>query len=334
MFRMTRVFSAASFAVVVCLSWGQPGAAFAAGVPYDKVFSNRNATGQELARAFFDLLSQTGSPTGVVGTTAAQDKASKALVKPYLDPAFVIQRASGERYTAQTYLPADVDDFQLGDVRVSRPADGILVVRYSISTFQTLSDAALVMSKDKAPRLTVFHWSAGDKRWKVLSHANFNTPIAAICDNKPFSDNGLKSPASPKDQALGEQLIGNFYDLIVKGDSLPTLHPELQFQSASGVGYTTLSERKKSTQYQRLTFDRALVTRNGRLLVVSSYTLAAQRTLMQDTALRDDRAANLATFMQVDDGRWLLIAMASFAPGKALPEGAVCVPAGKLQNAP
>ncbi len=149
-----------------------------------------------------------------------------------------------------------------------------------------------------------------------------------------FLTGGVSQLPDVRDLPLGEQLIGKFYDLIVKGDALSTLHADFQFQSASGVGYTTLSERKKSTQYQQLTFDRAIVTRNGRLLVVSTYTKAVQRTLMQGTALRDDNAPNLATFMREDDGRWSLIGMASFAPARALPEGAVCVAPGKLQNAP
>ena len=105
---------------------------FAGDRSYEKVFSDKSATGEDLANAFFDLLSNTGSPSGTVGTTAEQDEASKALVKPYLDPAFLLQRASGERYTAETYLPADVDEFELGDVRETRPADDVVVVRYSV----------------------------------------------------------------------------------------------------------------------------------------------------------------------------------------------------------
>jgi hypothetical protein len=145
-----------------------PSGSFAADRSYEKTFSSRSATGEELANAFFDLLSNTGSPAGTVGTTAEQDEASKALVKPYLDPAFLLQRASGERYTAENYLPADVDDFELGDVRETRPAEDVVVVRYSVRSTQTLPDAALVMSKDKAPRLTAFHWSETDSRWRIL----------------------------------------------------------------------------------------------------------------------------------------------------------------------
>jgi hypothetical protein len=59
------------------------------------------------------------------------------------------------------------------------------------------------MSKDKAPRLTVFHWHEPDSGWKLLSHANFNTPVSAICDKDPLVDNGLASFATAEDQTLG-----------------------------------------------------------------------------------------------------------------------------------
>ena len=311
-----------------------PSGSFAADTSYEKTFSNKSATGEELANAFFDLLSNTGSPSGTVGTTAEQDEASKALVKPYLDPAFLLQRASGERYTAENYLPADVDDFELGDVTETRPADDVLVARYFIRATETLPTSALVMSKDKAPRLTVFHWSDTDSRWKVLSHANFNTPVAAICDKDPLVDSGTASAANPEDQALGEKLIGRFYELIVKGDALPILHPEIQFQSASGIGYARLVNRPSASKYDGLVFDDAVVTRHGHLLAVSTYTTATKRDLMNGNLLRDGAAPNLSTFIQSDDGSWSLIAVASFASLKELPADSQCVPAGKLEEAP
>ena len=337
MFSVRIVSGSLGLAVSALLLTGLPNVAIAADAPasaYEKTFSNRSATGEELANAFFDLLSNTGSPTGTVGTTAEQDEASKALVKPYLDPAFLLQRASGERYTAENYLPADVDDFELGDVTETRPADDVLVARYFIRATETLPTSALVMSKDKAPRLTVFHWSETDSRWKVLSHANFNTPVAAICDKDPLVDNGTNSVANPEDQALGEKLIGRFYELIVKGDALPILHPEIQFQSASGIGYARLVNRPAASKYDGLVFDDAVVTRNGHLIAVSTYTTAAKRDLMHGNQLRGGAAPNLSTFIEGEDGNWSLITVASFAPLKELPAGTQCVPAGKLEDAP
>ena len=335
MFSVNRSSKCIGLAVSALICLSQISFSSAADAAYEQTFSNKSATGEELAHAFFDLLSHTGSPAGNVGTTAEQDAASKALVRPFLDAAFQLQRSSGERYTAETYLPADVDDFKIADVREARPSENVLVVRYSVGTTETLPDVGLVMSKDKAPRLTAFHWSDADARWKLLSHANFNTPVAAVCDKNPIVDNGLDSSASPEDQALGEGLMRKFYDLLVQGDAAPILNSQMQYQSASGVGYTTLAERKKPTKLPKTVFSDAVVTRNKSLLVVSVYHRTVdERILMQQTKLRAGKSANLATFMKGSDGNWSMIALASFVPGKELPEGIQCVPPGKLENAP
>lgn len=300
---------------------------------YDSMFKEETATGGGLANAFFYLLSATGSPYGTVGTTAEQDEASKALVKPYLDPAFQLQRASGERYTAATYLPADVDAFEIGDVRETRPADDVLVVRYSVRTTQTLPDAALVMGKDKAPRLTVFHWNASQKIWKILSHANFNTPVAAVCEKDPLVDNGLESSANPEDQALGVSLAEKWFALLEQGDGVLIMNAQVQGQTAGGLGYTTSSEYKPG-KLSKVQLDDFVVTRNGKLIVVSLYAKAGQSVYEGSQQLGDDTAPRLLTFQQGDDGNWSLIATANFNPPKELPQGTVCVPAGILEEAP
>jgi hypothetical protein len=311
-----------------------PSGSFAADTSYEKVFNDKSATGEALAHAFFDLLSHTGSPTGTVGTTAEQDESSRALVKPYLDPAFQLQRASGERYTAENYLPADVDEFELGDVRETRPATDVIVVRYSIRADQELPDAALVMSKEKAPRLTVFHWSDVDSRWKILSHANFNTPVAAICDQKPMVKNILASPVSAEDKALGERLLTQFFDLLMKGDTIGMLNPAIQVQTSSGRGYTTLAERKNPSKYDDLHFAYAVVTRNRDVLVASSYNVAGKREFMRVDQLRSGLAPFMATFILNEEGTWSIMSIASFAAPKELPDGVTCVPSGSLEKAP
>jgi hypothetical protein len=297
------------------------------------MFKEESATGGGLAHAFFYLLSATGSPYGTVGTTAEQDEASKALVKPYLDPAFQLQRASGERYTAATYLPADVDAFEIGDVRETRPADDVLVVRYSIRTTQTLPDAALVMGKDKAPRLTVFHWNSVDASWKILSHANFNTPVAAVCDKEPLIDNGLESSVSPDDYRLGVSLIEKWTTLLDEGNSRNMLNPQAQGQNAGGMGYTTMSEYKDPI-ISKIHFDDVVVSRNGRLIVVSYYAKVDQALFQGSQLLSAEVTPRLLTFLQGDDESWSLIANATFNTPKELPQGTVCVPAGVLEEAP
>ena len=310
-----------------------PNPAITSELSYDSMFKEETATGGGLANAFFYLLSATGSPYGTVGTTAEQDEASKALVKPYLDPAFLLQRASGERYTAATYLPADVDAYEIGDVRETRPADDVRVVRYSIRTSQTLPDAALVMGKDKAPRLTVFHWNASQKIWKILSHANFNTPVAAVCYKEPLIDNGLESSANPEDQALGVSLAEKWFALLEQGDGDLIMNAQVQGQTAGGLGYTTTAEYN-ADKLSKVQLDDFVVTRNGKLIVVSLYAKAAQTTDQGSLQLGTGTTPRLLTFQQGDDGSWSLIATATFNPPKELPQGTVCVPDGKLDDAP
>lgn len=327
---ISRCTCIAAFTIILM---GLPHALGSTVAPYEKAFSNKNATGDELAHAFFSLLSHTGSPTGVVGTTPEQDEASKTLVKPYLDPAFQLQRASGERYTANTYLPSDVDEFEIGDIRETRPADDIIVVRYSVRTDQTLSDAALVMSAVKAPRLTVFHWSDANNRWKILSHANFNTPVAAICNKEPIIDNGLVSSASAEDQALGVSLAQKWLTLVKQGNSRSMLNPEVQGQGAGGMGYTTPAEYKDPS-VSKVEIDEAVVTRNDRLIVVSLYAKAIQSVYQGVQPQGTTVTPRLFTFFEGEDGNWSMIASAIFNPPKELPQGTVCVPASKLDDAP
>ncbi|WP_395687445.1 hypothetical protein [Aestuariivirga sp.] len=322
------------FAISALVLMSMPNVASADDVLNLEALSNKSATGDELISAFFALASTTGSSSGVVGTTAEQDVAARALAKPYLDSAFQLQRSSGERYVADTYQPSDVDDVVFGDVRETRPTNDVMVVRYSVRANQSLPDSKLVMSPDKAPRLTVFHWSDTDSLWKVLSHANFNTPVAAICDQEPIIDNNLASPAGAEDQALGEALMTKFYDLLLQGDAAPLLHPLFQYQNANGVGYTTLAERKRTTKLPQTTFERAVVTRNGDLLVVSDYNTAKERVLMGQYALRGGKSSHLATFQRGNEGTWRMISLAAFMPAKSLPEGAACVSSGKLEDAP
>jgi len=308
-----------------------PVQSLAADAAYKIAFANRNASGEQLVKAFFDMLSMTGSPTGTIGTTAEQDKASIALVKPYLDVGFQIQRASGERYTAETYLPSDVDDYEFGDLRETRPSQDVVVVRYSIRATATLPDKALVLSSDRAPRLTVFHWNSSASMWQILSHANFNTPIGSICDKRPLINNGLQSTVSGEDLRLGVSLTEKWFNLLEQGDGSPMLNKHVQGQAAGGLGYTTPSEYP-SGFLSKVTINDIVVTRSKNLIVTSLYLKAAQ-SVWQSQELGTDTKPRLLTFMREADDNWSLIATAVFNPPKELPPELRCVPSGIREEA-
>ena len=301
-----------------------PSIATAAQPNFEQSFSNKAVTGEELASAFFDMLE-------VAGGKGAE---SQAFVKPYLDSAFLLQRASGKRYLVDTYVPPAIEGFEISDVRATRPSDEVMVVRYAVRTEETAPDTALIMSREKAPRITVFHWEESDHRWKIVSHANFNVPVAAVCDKQAIVQEPLTSPVSSADYTLGIEVVNEFISLLEAGDAAPIVHPQYQVQTASGAGLTTLAERKKPSKVDDMTFKDPIVTRDGHLMVFSGYFETTQHTFMDVNQLRVGMVPHLLTFLEGEDGKWKMIANALFSPPATLPEGMKCMTTHKLGSAP
>jgi hypothetical protein len=299
-----------------------PHGAMASQPGHESAFADKNVSGNDLAAAFLELL-----------TAAGKAAAPNDFVKPYLDPAFILQRASGKRYTADNYIPPLIDGYDISDVRETRPAPDVMVLRYAVRAAETAPDTALVMSTDKAPRLTVFHWSEKASRWQVVSHANFNVPVAAVCDTSPVSQNALASPATPEDYKLGIDTVNEFIKLLEASNTKLILHPMVQVQTASGFGITTLAERKKPSTASDMTYKDPVISRDGKLLVFSAYFLTKQHDFMKDNQLRVGIVPHLLTFMQVEDGSWKMIANALFSPPAEVPKGTSCIVRNDLQNA-
>ncbi len=116
--------------------------------------------GTKLATKFFTLLKGTATPE----------------LKAFLSPSFIIQRADGTSSTKAEYLAGvvtNVKTFSFTDVKATVEGDTI-VVRYTATTDQIVN--GVEYKKTPAPRLSVFRWSG--KAWRLLAHANFNTPVA------------------------------------------------------------------------------------------------------------------------------------------------------------
>lgn len=296
-------------------------AARASDAPYETSFANKDVSGSDLASAFLELL-----------TVAGKADAPNAFIRPYLDPAFILQRASGKRYIADSYVPPLITGYEIGDVRETRPAPDVMVLRYSIRAAETAPDTELVMSSAKAPRLTVFRWNDKASRWQVVSHANFNVPIAAVCDKTPVAQVALVSPATPPDYKLGIDLVNTFIALLAASNTQAMLHPQVQVQTASGAGITTLAERKKPSTASNMTYKDPLIARDGKLLVFSGYFLTPQHDFAKDNKLRVGVVPHLLTFMQVEDGSWKMIANALFSPPAEVPNGTSCIVQDDLQH--
>ena len=117
-----------------------------------------SATGQELATQFMTIL---------------QEGDQEAL-SAFIADGFVIQRADGSTATRDEYLadPISVTSFELGPEVLGVQDGDVLVVRWSVTASEATTAGAL--GEDVAPRLSTFVWRDGS--WRMVSHANFNTP--------------------------------------------------------------------------------------------------------------------------------------------------------------
>lgn len=291
-------------------------------------FSDRNADGEALAQAWFALLSETGSGSQSLGAEPEDVEAGVALVRPYLDPAFQLQRASGERYTAGTYVPLDVEQFEVSDVVVTRPEADVVVVRYGVSTpGATAVDTGMVMNGEVAPRLTVFRWDESLGHWVLVSHANFNTALAAVCDQEPIQVSGEDPETSAEDVALGESLVAQWRDITTGQSTARVRHPEGQIQLADGQGWPNPDGSEiQWSPAQAYDFNNLAITRNGNLLV-ATYDAVASDLVVEGEEYRAQVTPRMLTYLQNDQGTWQLIGLANFTVPQAVPEDVDCVTA-------
>lgn len=289
-------------------------------------FADPNASGDELADAWFGLLSLTGREAGQVATTPEEVEAGMALVRPYLDPAFTLVRATGQRYTAGNYVPLDIDDYEVSDVIVTEPREDIRVLRYFVSEpGATAPDAGVVMSDEKAPRISVFRWDEQQGHWVIVSHANFNSPLAALCSQAPIEVTGETPETSPEDVALGTSLVEQWRDITTGVSSEKVRHPANQIQLADGQGWPTADGAPiEWAPAQAYDFANVGVARNGDLLVVS-YDAVVSDLVMEGDEYRETASPRLLTYLLSPEGKWELIALANFTVPQGIPADIDCV---------
>ena len=289
-------------------------------------FADPNASGDELADAWFGLLSLTGREAGQVATTPEEVEAGMALVRPYLDPAFTLVRATGQRYTAGNYVPLDIDDYEVSDVIVTEPREDIRVLRYFVSEpGATAPDAGVVMSDEKAPRISVFRWDEQQGHWAMVSHANFNSPLAALCSQAPIEVTGETPETSPEDVALGTSLVEQWRDITTGVSSEKVRHPANQIQLADGQGWPTADGAPiEWAPAQAYDFANVGVARNGDLLVVS-YEAVVSDLVMEGDEYRETASPRLLTYLISPEGKWELIALANFTVPQGIPADIDCV---------
>jgi hypothetical protein len=297
------------------------GAVSTAAVP----LTQADSSGSAIVHAYFGLLSETGSPTNETKITPAELQKGIEIIKPFLDPAFQLQRADGSRYSAQNFIPVDIDNFNIVNVTTTKPRRDVIVVRYAVSASGSVDPSVGMLLSDKlAPRLSVWRWSDGLRRWLLVSHANFNTPMKAICNSKPISIVNFPDVTSASDLGLGKQLASKWFDLLIAGDGSSLMHPLMQSQTASGEGYTTIKQYRPGALKSAELSDYE-VTRSGDLLVVSLSVKALGTQFQGQTLLSDQKTPRLLTFLKTEKGVWRLIGSATFNPPVRIDKNIPCI---------
>lgn len=200
---------------------------------------------QSLVHRFFSLLSNTGLPAGEMGYARGKDREAVAAVRRVLDRSFIVQRADGSFETYENYKPVDIDAFTISDLHATQPTRDTIAVRYNVVTEDSLiPQSGNIGSSEKAPRLSIFRRQPSSGDWLLVSHANFNPPIAQICRQlKPDEQLTSNEPvASPPDlMILARRIMDRWYrDLARDGNDLAPagglLLPKAQLLYGDGYG--------------------------------------------------------------------------------------------------
>lgn len=273
--------------------------------------ADRGASGKALANGWLGLLAANGNGAEVV--------------KPYLDPAFQIQRASGQRYIASDYVPTKVGKFEISNLVVTEPTDGIKVVRYGASTpGATTPGASEVSSATISPRLSVFRWDQDRGHWVIVSHANFNTPAAAECDQAAVTETSEQPDTSAADVATGEDLVNEWRNITLGKLKKSVLDPENQIQLADGEGWPNPDGSKikwsPAGAYQP---EEIVITRGGDLLI-ASYDAVESGLSVEGSTYGKSASPRLLTYRLNDQNEWKQIALANFNTPKEVPKGVDC----------
>ncbi len=287
--------------------------------------TDRNADGAALANAWFELLASTGTGSGESVSSQEQLTADSARMQPYLDGAFQLQRASGQRFTKQNYTPVDIDDYEISNVVETQPRNDVKVVRYAASTPGAIAvDEGMVMSGELGPRLTVLHWDEGAGHWTIVSHANYNVPTAAICDREPITVTHELVNDDPEVRKLGESLVSQWRDITTGKAQQNVLAKESQIQLADGQGWPNPDGTPiKWTPAKSYESKELVTTRNGDLLV-ASYDAVVPDIVMEGEEYRGTVSPRLLTYLRDPDGKWEMIALANFTVPRKVPANVDC----------
>ena len=292
----------------------------------------RNGFGQKLANELYAILSRVGSPTGQTGGAANATHADAVpQVKKLIDAQALLQRATeGYAFTKTSFPPSDIDNFEISDMHVTHPRSNLLVLRYKVKAPDSSQiDRKTIMSGDARPEMTVLLWNRTARQWRIVSSANFNTPIAQICgqaapdaSKKPRGDGA----GNATDLDIAKRQIQRLQTLIEHDDLRQIVHEEIQVQYAGGAGFTGSRDvlaRHAPTASKAVNSD-FQVRRNGDVLVVR-FNNTVKDHIVDQVAYSEVKLPRLVTLLRGPDAQWKVIAFAGFTFPKAIPAGTACV---------
>ncbi|MEX1209910.1 MAG: hypothetical protein WEA35_03430 [Candidatus Nanopelagicales bacterium] len=278
--------------------------------------------------AWFGLLALAAPSGGNVAASSEEVAAGMKVMRTYLDPAFTLMRATGQRYTADNYVPLNIRDYELSDFVVTEPREDIRVIRFFVTQAGATSpDAGVVMSEEKAPRIVVLRWDEELGHWVMVSYANFNKAVAAICEQDPIVVRGETPNTSAEDLALDTSLV-EWEAATATGKSTDEVgySPAYQVQFADGQGWPTTGEAMIDdwTPAKSHDLDNVGVARNDDLLVLS-YDAAVKDVVIEGEEYRDTATPRLATYRRDSNGEGQKISVGSFNVPEGVPADVECV---------
>lgn len=281
-----------------------------------------NAFGFKAAEEVYSILAKHGTPTDHVGFSDEKLK-QKAVrnSRNLLDEHALIQRSTlnyGVKRSA--YIPTDIDNFRVSDVKMTRVSHDVLVATYYVSLPNRVDqESGVLFSGALMPRITVLRWNKNRKQWLIFSHADFDTPQATLCGFK-MASHPNKSKFKADDVKLGSKLI---YDLVyskLQGE-IPSVYAEgYQIILASGERNTpskpiaSLSKPVEPTHLQAV--------KSGDLIAIR-YDMPNALHLKGET-LAQKFSPRLLTYQRNPEGQWQLIASAVFGVTASVAQGIEC----------
>lgn len=283
--------------------------------------SELNALGLKFANEAYAIMAQAGNP-------ATRSPKTIANAKALFDRDALIQNARlNYGLTKAAFKPTEIGAFNVSNVVLNRAAPDVLVTSFDVQMpNRTALGESIAMSGERQPRLVVLRWNKQQKRWLVMSSADFDTPKGTVCGTAQVSAES-KSRFKSADIALAKANLDRFMDSSLTGQ-------EKSFQ-APGFTYV-LGDGQRKTQdggvrtriHKKPAIYNVEAIRSGNLLTVR-FDLQPAASI-DGAPIHDALRPRLMTMIKGDGGQWRMLAIGLFSVTADLAKQTACVKASTL----